>query len=211
LNKAIKGITLHVLFITGLIFLFVGGPGYNPTRSIGNGWNLGHVFLFILFIFILYKDWKGFAYKSLVSQWVLVISFSALFAITTETIQSFVNRQFDYLDIFRDLAGCVIGMLLLGKISINNKKAGNLIKIFVIAILVIITSYQFLLSLADEYIATKQFPVLANFETPLEINRWRADGEISISKKVRKSGNSSLKIGFTTKMYSPVSIRYSLG
>ncbi|MCD6378958.1 hypothetical protein J7M07_00755 [bacterium] len=105
----------------------------------------------------------------------------------------------------------MIGMLLLGKVDANNKKTENSIKISVIAILVIITSYQFFLSLTDEYIAARQFPVLASFETPFEINRWRTDGEISISNKVWENGNSSLKIEFTTKMYSPVTMRYSLG
>ena len=211
MNRGIKAITLHIFFITGLTFLFVGGPGYSLSRSVCAGWNLGHVGLFILFIFILDEDWKGFASKSLKSQWILVISVSAIFAFATELIQLSVDRQFDFFDIFRDLAGCVIGMLLLGKVDANNKKTENTIKISVIAILVIITSYQLFLSLADEYIAVKQFPVLASFETPFEINRWRTDGEISISNNIRKSGTSSMKVEFTTKNYSRVTIRYSLG
>ena len=211
MKKKIKEICLHLFFIAGLILLFVGGPGHNSTRSVSDGWNLGHVALFILFTFVLYKDWKGFKGKALISQWVLVISFSVLLGITTEVIQLFAGRQFDLMDIFRDLSGSAIGMLLLGKVSIDSKKAGNAVKIFAIVILVIITSYPFFLSLADEYIATRQFPVLASFETPLEINRWQADGKICISNNIRQSGNSSLKIEFTTKRYSAVTLRYSLG
>ena len=211
MKKSIKEISLHTFFIAGLILLVVGGPGSNVTRSIRDGWNLGHVPLFILFTFVLYQDWKGFKDKTLISQWVLVISFSVLLAVTTEVIQLFAGRQFDLLDIFRDLSGSVIGMLLLGKEGIDSRKTGNALKNIAITILVIITSYMFFLSLADEYIAARQFPVLASFETPLEINRWQADGKICISDNVRRSGNSSLKIEFTTKRYSAVTIRYSLG
>lgn len=211
MNIGIKAIALHALFITGLVFLFVGGPGHNIPRYVGAGWNLGHVALFILFIFILNRDWKGFSAKPLKLQWVLVISVSALFALTTELMQSYVGRQFDVFDIFRDLAGCVIGMLLLGKLSDNYKRRGNAVRVSVIVSLLIITSYQLAISLTDEYIAAKQFPVLAGFETPFEINRWRADGAISISNDISKSGNSSLKAVFTTKAYSNVTIKYSLG
>ncbi|MDZ7859090.1 MAG: VanZ family protein [Candidatus Krumholzibacteriota bacterium] len=211
MNKTIRGIILHVFFAGGLIFLVIGGPGYNAARSIRDGWDLGHAVLFILFTYILYRDWKKFADKALISQWVLVLSFTALLAAATEGIQYFVGRQFDLLDILRDLSGSAIGMLLLGKVSAGGKKAGRLMGVLLITILAIITARPFLVSIADEYIAARQFPVLANFETPFEIGRWRADGEISISGNISRGGDSSLKIEFTTKTYSPVTMKYSLG
>lgn len=210
-DKNIKVITLHVLFVTGLVFMFVGGDGHNAPRSVTEALNLGHVVLFILFVSILYTDWKGFEERPLILQWVLVVSLSAVLSFSTEAIQSLVGRHFDYMDIFKDLSGCVIGMLLLAKTGISNKSSANYVRIVVIVVLLVITSVPLFTSLADEYIAAGQFPVLASFETPLEINRWIADGEISISDKVKHSGDSSLKAKFTTRKYSRVIMMYSLG
>lgn len=211
MKKTIRGIILHIFFAGALIFLVIDGPGYNASRSIRTGWDLGHAVLFILFTYILYRDWKKFRDKALILQWVLVLSFTALLAVATEGIQYYAGRQFDLFDILRDLSGSVIGMLLLGNVGVGGKKAGSLTRVLLIIILAGITTRSFLLSIADEYIAARQFPVLANFETPFEIGRWRADGEISISSNISRSADSSLKIEFTKKMFSPVTMKYSLG
>jgi hypothetical protein len=210
-DKSIKVTILHVLFVTGLIFMFVGGDGHNAPRSVTEALNLGHVVLFILFVSILYTDWKGLGERPLVLQWVLVVSLSAVLSLLTESIQSLVGRHFDYMDIFKDLSGCVVGMLLLAKTGISTERSENFVRIFIVVILLAITSVPLFTSLADEYIAAGQFPVLASFETPLELHRWFADGEISIAHKAQHSGDSSLMAKFTTRKYSRVMMIYSLG
>lgn len=207
----IKNIILHILFFTGLFFLFFGGPGYNAPRSFANAWNLGHVLLFILFTFVLFKDWQWIKKRKLIIQWALILIAAFVLALSTEIAQLFFLRQFDWMDIFRDLSGCIIGMLLLNKIKISAQKTVFTIKFFVIILLVLITASPLFLSFIDEYTAYRQFPLLAGFETSLEIDRWKADGNIIISTSIAKTGKASLKIEFTTKKYSPVTLIHSLG
>lgn len=204
-------VILHILFIVGLVLLFAGGADYDAPRSFGKLWNLGHVVLFILFVLVLYTDWKKLDDRSLTLQWVMVASLSGALALSTELAQTLVERDFDLFDIFRDMVGCVIGMMILGKTGISGRKAERYVRIVIVAVLVVITSFPLFLSLADELIAARQFPVLGSFETPLEIGRWWADGEISISKDIHLSGHSSLKTEYTTKKYSRLTMDYSLG
>jgi len=202
---------LHALFFTGLVFLFAGGTGPEASRSVGDLWNMGHVALFILFVIILYTDWKSFKDRPLPAQWALALILSAALAFSTELIQTLVERNFDLMDILRDLAGSVIGMMILGGIALADRKAEKYIRISVIGALLVITSFPLVLSLADEYTASRQFPLLAGFETPLEIERWWADGEIEVTRDVQRSGRFSLRVQYTRKKYSRLTMTYSLG
>ncbi len=210
-GNTIKTIILHILFITGIVFLFVGGPGHNASRSMGNLWNMGHIALFVLFVFILYADWRDFGERPIGLQWVLVVSLGGVLALSTELIQSLAGRHFDYMDIYRDLSGCIIGMILLSRTGVYHRGRENFLRAAVIVFLLLIASVPLFISLADEYIASRQFPLLSGFETPLEIKRWRADGEISISEQFHHSGDFSLRARFTTRKYSRVTMKYSLG
>ena len=211
MNGKIVRIILHILFLAGLAFLFVGGPGHNASRSLRDLWNLGHPLLFILFIFILYSDWKGFGDKGLLKQWVLAISIGAALGLATELVQSLVGRQFDHVDIIRDLAGCATGLLLLAGSDKNMGKREKISRAAFITVIIVVLTVPLLLSLSDELIARGQFPMLSGFETPLEIDRWRADGPLSISEDIFREGKASLMAEFTTVRYSRVTMRYSLG
>ncbi len=211
MNGKISRLILHILFFAGLAFLFVGGPGNNASRSFLDLWNLGHPLLFILFVFILYSDWKDFGEKSRLKQWMVAMFLGGALGLATETVQSMVGRQFDHLDIIRDLAGCATGLLILSGSDRKMLKTEKLARAAGISIITIALMVPLFFSLSDELIARKQFPLLSGFETPLEVDRWRADGPISISDNVFRGGKASLMAGLTTARYSRVTMRYSLG
>jgi len=211
LNRYLRKAILHILFAAGLILMFTGGPGQSVTRSFRDLWNLGHVVLFFLFVFILRSDWEGFSVRGPAMQWLLALSAAAVLGLATEVLQSFTGRQFDYVDILRDLAGCSVGMLCMNNLDSRRRTGTDRLRYAAVFIILLIVLLPLLFSLADEFIANGQFPVLAGFETPLEINRWRADGQISISNDICREGESSLRAEFTTRRYSRVTMRYSLG
>ena len=77
------------------------------------------------------------------------------------------------------------------------------------------SSYVFLIHLIplaivllDESTARAQFPVLSNFETPFEKDRWDGEASREIVKLEENSGNSQLKINLTTARYSGVGMEY---
>jgi hypothetical protein len=204
-------VPLHLLFFTGLVLLFLGGPGDNPARSLRELWNLGHLFLFVIFVFILYSDWNRFAEKPAAAQFIIAVASGVILGFGTELIQSFVGREFDKIDILRDLAGCATGVLIISGLRSRSNRACRIFCTVSASAIIIAASVPLMLAAADELIAAGQFPKLSGFETPLEIRRWRADGDISVSEEFKKEGSRSLKAQFTPRKYSRVTMRYSLG
>jgi hypothetical protein len=66
------------------------------------------------------------------------------------------------------------------------------------------------IAFADEIAARNQFPVLADFETRLELSR--TDGEkASRTDQIFRRGKHSLKVMLTTDMYSGIGLKYFPG
>ncbi|MFQ5488744.1 MAG: hypothetical protein ACE5ET_09920, partial [Gammaproteobacteria bacterium] len=65
-----------------------------------------------------------------------------------------------------------------------------------------------LLALLDEALAHHQFPMLADFETPLELSRWDSRAPLAISDEQARHGRRSLRVRFTTERFSTVGLRY---
>ena len=59
-------------------------------------------------------------------------------------------------------------------------------------------------SLVDTYAAWRQFPVLADFETAHELERWSGDARFKRSEDVSHSGRKALKVFLTTDTFSGV-------
>jgi hypothetical protein len=77
--------------------------------------------------------------------------------------------------------------------------------------MVILAALPFAKAAADEVLARMQFPVLSDFETPFEIDRWAGNAELSIDNQVHFHGRSSLKIVLNTSNYSGAALRYFPG
>lgn len=60
----------------------------------------------------------------------------------------------------------------------------------------------------DEHHARQQFPVLSDFESPFEIQRWHSEDDLQIDHTVHYTGRSSLRINLNTDQYSGVSLQY---
>ena len=65
--------------------------------------------------------------------------------------------------------------------------------------------------LLDEFISIRQFPVLADFETPFEQSRFRGMAACGRSNQVAWSGRGSLMLRLTTDTYSGTSLQYFNG
>ena len=60
------------------------------------------------------------------------------------------------------------------------------------------------------WVAENQFPVLSDFETPFEIDRWAGDAEFVADRSMAFHGKSSLKVQLNTSTYSGVGLKYFL-
>ena len=118
------------------------------------------------------------------------------------------QRTPDLGDLFRNLIGALCGIVFLGptfrKIATTTRRAFQFFTIALVALQI----YPVAMALLDEYRARHQFPVLSDFESPLEIQRWQGDADFRIDHTVYQSGQSSLRVNLNTDQYSGVSLQY---
>ena len=117
----------------------------------------------------------------------------------------FANGIPDLSDIRRNFVGTVLGFVL--TVSIKKKYLLNFLRSIVILI-VLFETIPVSLALADEFRASRKFPVLSDFESDLELSRWTGDEPFMRSDDKVIHGKSALNIIFGTSKYSGVSLQY---
>ena len=63
----------------------------------------------------------------------------------------------------------------------------------------------------DELIAMHNFPLLCDFETPFEVDRWKNDELLVVQEGIARHGDHSLKVRLTTDTYSGPAFAYFPG
>ena len=67
--------------------------------------------------------------------------------------------------------------------------------------------YPIVIDLTDEHHARRDFPILSDFQTPYQINRWTGDAAITI-ENIGSQGNRAMRADLTTQVYSGVALKY---
>ena len=78
-------------------------------------------------------------------------------------------------------------------------------------LLIVFQIYPVATAVTDEYQARSQFPVLADFEYPFELERWTGAAGRAIDDTIKHSGNHSMRVSMDTALYSGVSLSYFPG
>jgi len=192
------------------VFLFFGGPDYYSSRPLRLAWELGHICLFFFYTYALLNIWKGFARRSFQVQLIVVLLLSLVLGLLIEWSQAAFDRTFSLKDILMNVIGSIaaVGFLSPTRIAVSR----NLLRItqVIICFLVLLMTYPLVIVLVDQVFARMQFPVLSNFETPFEIDRWGGSALIAIDKNTVREGNASLKVQLTTDRYSGTSLNHFL-
>jgi len=201
---------LCILLIIGSVFLFFGGPDYYSPRQFRLAWELGHIGLFFFYTCALLKIWTSFAKRSFQVQLLVVLLLSLVLGALIEWSQAAFDRTFSLKDIAMNVIGSLAAVAFLSPTRIV--PSGNLLRITQITIcfLVLLLTYPFVIVLVDQVVARMQFPVLSNFETPFEIDRWGGSALIAIDKNTVREGKASLKVQLTTDRYSGASLNHFL-
>ncbi|MBN1406487.1 MAG: CIA30 family protein [Calditrichaceae bacterium] len=169
-------------------------------------WNLGHIFLFGLLIFSISITWDKYQKLSLLKRLVLIILLTAFLSLLIEAFQYlFKNGKPDLIDVRRNFIGA-IGCFLL--ITPSKKMTLSILMKTVAVIAILLETIPAGIALFDEIIASKQFPVLADFENDIEISRWHGDASFIRNLQISKHGEASLYIVFGTTKYSGLVLDY---
>jgi hypothetical protein len=134
-----------------------------------------------------------------------------LLAIASELLQSPFHRSPEVADVARDLLGTCLA-LAFGPSALcpQVRWARHALRAASLLALAAAVSPLAAASL-DELVARRQFPVLGDFESSLELGRWGGSAARSLSTAVSRRGRRSLRVDLGTEHYSGIALNYFPG
>jgi len=209
-NCSKKTKVLVFLSVAGLFLLFVGGSDRFSSRSYIRAWGLGHILVFSVWSYLLLDTWKRIEKSPFHIQCILVLSLSLVVGVCVELVQGMFGRTPSYNDVFNDLIGSLVALVLFNPLRRKCPNIFLLLCKFAVVMLILIAVVPFARALLDEYASRKKFPVLSDFEEPFEIDRWFGTASMKITHEIVRNGRSALRVGLKTNKASGVSLRYFL-
>lgn len=209
INKhSIKTIAFFFLLFIMVIFLFVGGETQQKHRLIKDFWDAGHLALFGLISFAFFSKEK---YKSLSVTHKLIITsvFCLIVGTAIEVLQALLSRGFSKEDILNDLIGGYLGLLALTFFNFSLPYKKRILALTSAVLLLVIGLRGMEKHLYDEIIMRQQFPVLADFENTLELERWEENLVNTFqSSRFVKTGKHSFAVEFLRGRYPNISLKH---
>ena len=201
---------LYAVLAVLTILFFLGGPGYYSSRSFKAFWNLGHILYYVLLCMVVFEFARRKAY-SVMFQIATILGVSLVLGVLVELLQGGFNRTPDTGDLFRNMIGAAVGIafFLPGRKTFS-KGALRLLQA-ISFVLVASQVYPVASALTDEYQARSQFPVLADFESPYELQRWEGSAGRSIDDATVYTGKHAMRVSLDTTLYSGVNLKYFPG
>lgn len=189
------------------ILFFIGGPNYYSPRSFKSLWNLGHILYFAL-LPVLLPSFSPKKELRLIVQIFIIVGITLILGALVEVFQYGFKRTPDMGDLFRNMIGACIAICFLLPIRKSVPKTPILILKTIIVFLVASQFYPIVIALIDEHHARRDFPILSNFQTSLQIHRWSSDAVITIENDIGHQGNRAMRADLTTQLYSGFALKY---
>ncbi|MCG3169199.1 MAG: hypothetical protein CALGDGBN_00712 [Pseudomonadales bacterium] len=188
--------------------LFLGGPDFHSPRSFRLAWQLGHPLLFF-----------GMVAAVTAIPRLRGIPFLRLFALATalalvlggaiELAQGLWGRERSLSDLRLDVIGAWAGAVWAGRGGSRTRQTlraavgwGSLL------LLAAVDVRPLAVALVDEHQARRSFPLLSGFHTDLEVQRWRADGRMTLVPPPDGEGGGALRVSLAPAVYSGFRMQY---
>lgn len=200
--------TLYLLAAgTFAVLLFVGPAGADAPRSVRHAWDFGHIICFFLWGRLLLNYWPRLRDLGFERQAVAILLFSLLVGGGVEILQGALGRNPDLGDVGRDLVGGLLALAFVARKPKLLPGLDGILKLLSVVLLLYCLSPT-VVSLADEFLARRGFPVLADFETPFERERWSGRSLRRVVDEFAAHGRSSLRVELVPARYSGLSSSY---
>ncbi|MGB3209632.1 MAG: VanZ family protein [Desulforhopalus sp.] len=196
------------LFLMLFLFpwFFIGGPDYESPRLFKEAWNFGHILFFAIFTLETMRYSKA-TDASTRQRYITIMLLVIVLAISIEVCQSLLTeRNASTRDIIFDFAGGFV--VLAWQYHGQNSPKRKIFFRTSGSALVFLCMLPFILTTVDEYRAWRDFPVLSDFESFLDVSRWQGNGGIKRVKQPVKSGTFSLMATLTADKYSGVTLNH---
>jgi len=205
---SIKLPLLLLLAASCFVLLFVGGPDVASVRSFKHAWNLGHIIAFGIWTYLLLRFWERLIHKTFWKQCLLMLVVTLILGALIEIAQYGPRRTPDLGDMIRNVIGALLALAIFS--PARHQASRSRLRLLQVGVLIaaVLQLIPVALAITDERLAARQFPVLADFETPWETSRWGGDAELARDRLYSYNGSYSLKIELNTSTYSGVSLNY---
>jgi VanZ family protein len=184
------------------LLLILGSDEALPSRAFRAFWNLGHVGYFALIAGLLLQ-WPGLRRQAPWRQWLLVLLATLLIGGTIEILQIGTRRSADWMDLLRDFAGSLLVLAFHPGLQGGRALLRKGLRLLVLALL-LWEALPFGRALVNTVATRQQFPVLADFSTPFELDRWSGGADRRI---VEAEGRRLLELTLRPGAYSGVSLQ----
>ncbi len=148
------------IVVVAFPFFFLGGPDATSSQLYGALWNCGHIVFFIALVFAINKKFDLSLWQHALLTLLAVFVGGGLI----EILQSYTGRDGNWDDLLRDLSGTCVGLFWLRPPSLSVWLG----RVVALAFLIPSLSVVFFEALY-QYQAIKKFPLLAGFESSIEL------------------------------------------
>ena len=194
-----KPVLLFLLaFLT--LFLFVGGLGDGELRSLQALWDLGHIPLFFLVMYVLFENGYFPQFTQASTPIILAVKITLatlLLGVAIEIVQLAVGRSAQINDLINDFVGA-FGYFAWSLNSRFKEQLNAPVRYAAVVTCVLLLGVQSktLLTVSlDEWNTRETFPQLLDFESTNELSRWSLkDASAQLSDSHVTSGSSSVRV-----------------
>jgi hypothetical protein len=176
-------------------FFFLGGPDWVSLPLYRSLWDAGHVVFFAL----LARFLQSRCCLASPWRWLWLSLAVAVLGSAIEFAQQWAARDPSFMDVWRDLLGLWLGLFW----GLAPSKRVYWMRALA-SVLALPTLALILQAGAAQLNALRNFPLLAGFETPLEL--LPMDGDLGLSEEFFTQGRQSIKVQLNGEQYSGVGI-----
>jgi VanZ family protein len=210
-NMACSGIRKTIWLVLLLIapLFFWGGPGYHSPRMLKELWDLGHVVFFGLLAWVIgcLLEKRG---ERGIRRCGIPLFIVTVVALAVEGVQRFLpGRTASFADFLLGFGGGAVVVIFFFLPEKWNSWSRYLRTAGVIAVGGMLV--PFAMTAVDEYCSRRDFPLLAGFETSLELSRWSNEDKMERVREPVLAGNFSAFLHLAPGKYSGVSLQYFPG
>lgn len=199
---------VRLLLVIPLIaspFFFFGGPADSSSRLAKELWDCGHWLFFValaggLWTSGLPKSWSPRARTGLVLLLVCLLGGGI------EIVQALMpGRQAGLGDFLYDMAGGLAGVLAAAAVTEGCRRRKILLAL--VGVILLACSARLFELVYDRWRVSANMPILADFESSLELERWQGDADRLLVAMPGGGQGRAMAVRFTTDQFSEIRLR----
>lgn len=187
-----------MVLLATIPLLFTPGQEGQQHRLMPYIWNIGHIGLFFVLVSFILNVTKLPVGLEFVRLFLITNLAVLALGIGIETIQLSQGRAGSWGDIYKNCLGASLAILFHPR-TVFSRPAHRIICRTLVLVLLLLALYPLAINIVDWVSAKRDFPVLSDFETTFQIERWEGD-EIRVVADGKD--NHVLQKTFQTSRYS---------